>query len=196
MHRTVQVAEPQWSSRFATIPVQARLTRRAFVERHADSGTLIPGRPLSPSRLHREGRRRLPLHPAELTRTVTRRAPASARTTGAPPRAARRGGTRWLRRRSARRSGPRSAGLPGERPIGSIIAGWPVRLNHTVKGENANTRRQYSSTSPIIMSIQPSFAGAVARPGVSSTSQSAWNAAIWRPSRCACLRSRARSRRR
>jgi glyoxylase-like metal-dependent hydrolase (beta-lactamase superfamily II) len=41
MHRTVQVAEPQWSSRFCYDPAQARLTRRAFVERHADSGTLI-----------------------------------------------------------------------------------------------------------------------------------------------------------
>jgi hypothetical protein len=41
MHRTVQVAEPQWSSRFCYDPAQARLTRRAFVERHADSGTMI-----------------------------------------------------------------------------------------------------------------------------------------------------------
>ena len=41
MHRTVQVAEPQWSSRFCYDPAQARATRRAFVERHADSGTLI-----------------------------------------------------------------------------------------------------------------------------------------------------------
>jgi len=41
MHRTVQVAEPQWSSRFCYDPAQARVTRRAFVERHADSGTLI-----------------------------------------------------------------------------------------------------------------------------------------------------------
>ena len=41
MHRTVQVAEPQWSSRFCYDPAKARETRRAFVERHADSGTLI-----------------------------------------------------------------------------------------------------------------------------------------------------------
>jgi len=41
MHRTVQVAEPQWSSRFCYDPAQASVTRRAFVERHADSGTLI-----------------------------------------------------------------------------------------------------------------------------------------------------------
>jgi glyoxylase-like metal-dependent hydrolase (beta-lactamase superfamily II) len=41
MHRTVQVAEPQWSSRFCYDPAKARATRRAFVEQHADSGTLI-----------------------------------------------------------------------------------------------------------------------------------------------------------
>jgi len=41
MHRTVQVAEPQWSSRFCYDAAQARATRRAFVERHADSGTMI-----------------------------------------------------------------------------------------------------------------------------------------------------------
>jgi glyoxylase-like metal-dependent hydrolase (beta-lactamase superfamily II) len=41
MHRTVQVAEPQWSSRFCQDPARARATRRDFVERHADSGILI-----------------------------------------------------------------------------------------------------------------------------------------------------------
>ena len=41
MHRTVQVAEPQWSSRFCADPAQAARTRQDFVERHADSGTLI-----------------------------------------------------------------------------------------------------------------------------------------------------------
>ncbi len=41
MHRTVQVAEPQWSSRFCYDPGQAARTRRAFVERHADSGVLV-----------------------------------------------------------------------------------------------------------------------------------------------------------
>jgi glyoxylase-like metal-dependent hydrolase (beta-lactamase superfamily II) len=41
MHRTVQVAEPQWSSRFCADPARARATRREFVERHADSGTLV-----------------------------------------------------------------------------------------------------------------------------------------------------------
>lgn len=41
MHRVVQVAEPQWSSRFCWDPAQARKTRREFVDRHADSGTVI-----------------------------------------------------------------------------------------------------------------------------------------------------------
>ncbi len=41
MHRTVQVAEPQWSSRFCHDPKRAAATRRDFVERHADSGILI-----------------------------------------------------------------------------------------------------------------------------------------------------------
>lgn len=41
MHRTVQVAEPQWSSRFCYDPRQAAATRRAFVEGHADGGTLV-----------------------------------------------------------------------------------------------------------------------------------------------------------
>ena len=57
-----------------------------------------------------------------------------------------------------------------ERPRGSISAGWPVRLNQTVKGEKVKTRRQYSSTSSSIMSIQPSLGGSVPRPGVKSTS--------------------------
>lgn len=41
MHRTVQVAEPQWSSRFCRDGQRAAATRREFVERHADSGTLV-----------------------------------------------------------------------------------------------------------------------------------------------------------
>ena len=41
MHRTVQVAEPQWSSRFCADPKRAAVTRREFVERHANSGVLI-----------------------------------------------------------------------------------------------------------------------------------------------------------
>ena len=70
-------------------------------------------------------------------------------------------------------------------PNGIIMAGWPVRLNQTVNGLKLNTRRQYSSRSSIIMSSQPSLGGSVPRPGVSRMSQSAWNAAIWRPTRCA-----------
>jgi glyoxylase-like metal-dependent hydrolase (beta-lactamase superfamily II) len=41
MHRTVQVAEPQWSSRFCADPDAAARTRRQFVERHADTGVLV-----------------------------------------------------------------------------------------------------------------------------------------------------------
>jgi glyoxylase-like metal-dependent hydrolase (beta-lactamase superfamily II) len=41
MHRVVQVAEPQWSSRFCYDGPQAAKTRRAFVEQQADTGTLI-----------------------------------------------------------------------------------------------------------------------------------------------------------
>ena len=41
MHRTVQVAEPRWSSCFCYDRAQAAKTRQEFVERHADSGTLI-----------------------------------------------------------------------------------------------------------------------------------------------------------
>ncbi len=41
MHRVVQVAEPQWSSRFCHDGARAAATRRAFVERHADSGVLV-----------------------------------------------------------------------------------------------------------------------------------------------------------
>ena len=41
MHRTVQVAEPQWSSRFCYDGPRAAKTRRAFIEQHADSGTLV-----------------------------------------------------------------------------------------------------------------------------------------------------------
>ena len=41
MHRTVQVAEPQWSSRFCYDGKRAAATRRAFIEGHADSGVLV-----------------------------------------------------------------------------------------------------------------------------------------------------------
>src|SRR5581483_4660400 len=81
---------------------------------------------------------------------------------------------------------PRSAPAVSTWPRGSTIAGWPVRLNQTVNGENANTRRQYSSTSSIIMSSHPSgTAPGVARAGVRRTSWSRWNAAICRPRRWA-----------
>jgi glyoxylase-like metal-dependent hydrolase (beta-lactamase superfamily II) len=41
MHRVVQVAEPQWSSRFCYDGKRAADTRRAFIERHADTDTVI-----------------------------------------------------------------------------------------------------------------------------------------------------------
>ena len=41
MHRTVQVAEPQWSSIFCYDGPQAARTRGEFVERHADTGVLV-----------------------------------------------------------------------------------------------------------------------------------------------------------
>jgi glyoxylase-like metal-dependent hydrolase (beta-lactamase superfamily II) len=41
MHRTVQVAEPGWNSQFCHDGPRARATREAFVEHHADSGTLV-----------------------------------------------------------------------------------------------------------------------------------------------------------
>jgi glyoxylase-like metal-dependent hydrolase (beta-lactamase superfamily II) len=41
MHRTVQVAEPGWSSIFCYDGRQAAKTRRDFVEGHADSGVLV-----------------------------------------------------------------------------------------------------------------------------------------------------------
>ena len=41
MHRVVQVAEPQWNSRFCADGPRARASREAFVEQHADSGVLV-----------------------------------------------------------------------------------------------------------------------------------------------------------
>ena len=41
MHRVVQVAEPGWSSRFCADAAHAAKTRRAFIEQHADTTTLI-----------------------------------------------------------------------------------------------------------------------------------------------------------
>jgi glyoxylase-like metal-dependent hydrolase (beta-lactamase superfamily II) len=56
MHRVVQVAEPQWSSRFCYEPARAAATRRAFVERFVDSGVLIlPAHFPTPGYIVREG---------------------------------------------------------------------------------------------------------------------------------------------
>ena len=41
VHHPIQVAYPEWNSRFCIDPAQARATRRAFVETHADTGTVI-----------------------------------------------------------------------------------------------------------------------------------------------------------
>jgi glyoxylase-like metal-dependent hydrolase (beta-lactamase superfamily II) len=41
MHRVVQVAEPQWNSRFCNDGPRARASRQAFVEEHADTGVLV-----------------------------------------------------------------------------------------------------------------------------------------------------------
>jgi glyoxylase-like metal-dependent hydrolase (beta-lactamase superfamily II) len=41
MHRVVQVAEPQWNSRFCSDGPRAAASRREFIDRHADTGTLI-----------------------------------------------------------------------------------------------------------------------------------------------------------
>jgi glyoxylase-like metal-dependent hydrolase (beta-lactamase superfamily II) len=56
MHRTVQVAEPQWNSRFCHDGARARKTRQEFVERHADSGALVlPAHFPRPGYIVREG---------------------------------------------------------------------------------------------------------------------------------------------
>jgi glyoxylase-like metal-dependent hydrolase (beta-lactamase superfamily II) len=41
VHHPIQVARPQWNSRFCLDGGQARATRRAFVEAHADTDTTI-----------------------------------------------------------------------------------------------------------------------------------------------------------
>ena len=55
MHRPIQVAETGWHSRFCVDQDLARKTRRAFVERHADTDVTIlaahfpvPGRIIAP----------------------------------------------------------------------------------------------------------------------------------------------------
>ncbi len=41
MHHPVQVREPEWSTAFCRDQAMSSRTRRAFVDRHADAGTLI-----------------------------------------------------------------------------------------------------------------------------------------------------------
>jgi glyoxylase-like metal-dependent hydrolase (beta-lactamase superfamily II) len=41
MHHPVQIAYPEWNSRFCVDPALSRRTRQRFVERHADTETLI-----------------------------------------------------------------------------------------------------------------------------------------------------------
>jgi len=55
MHRPIQVAETDWNSRFCSDGPLARTTRRAFVEKHADTDAIIlaahfpvPGRIVAP----------------------------------------------------------------------------------------------------------------------------------------------------
>ena len=135
MHRTVQVAEPQWNSRFCYDGDRARKTREAFVEQHADSGVLIlPAHFPRPGYIVRR-RRRLPLSAGRLSRIRPRHA-AGGRSTAARPRAERPAGTAWPRRRSGATHCTATGNPSGLVPSGSIVAGWPVRLNHTVNGEN------------------------------------------------------------
>ena len=41
LHHPLQLAEPDWNSNACEDPAQARATRRAFIERHADTGDLV-----------------------------------------------------------------------------------------------------------------------------------------------------------
>ena len=41
MHRPIQVAEPEWNSRFCVDADLARKTRRGFLERHADADVIV-----------------------------------------------------------------------------------------------------------------------------------------------------------
>jgi glyoxylase-like metal-dependent hydrolase (beta-lactamase superfamily II) len=41
VHHPIQIARPEWNSRFCVDPARARATREAFVERHADRDVLI-----------------------------------------------------------------------------------------------------------------------------------------------------------
>lgn len=48
MHHPIQIAEPEWSSKFCVDPRQAAATRRAFCERYADRDVLILGTHFAP----------------------------------------------------------------------------------------------------------------------------------------------------
>jgi len=48
MHHPVQIAEPDWSSKFCTDPAQATRTRRAFCSRYADRDVWILGTHFAP----------------------------------------------------------------------------------------------------------------------------------------------------
>ncbi len=41
IHHPIQIAYPEWNSRFCVDPARSRATRRDFVARHADTGSLI-----------------------------------------------------------------------------------------------------------------------------------------------------------
>ena len=41
VHHPIQIARPEWNSRFCLDPVLSRRTRQSFVERHAETGTVI-----------------------------------------------------------------------------------------------------------------------------------------------------------
>jgi glyoxylase-like metal-dependent hydrolase (beta-lactamase superfamily II) len=41
VHHPVQIARPEWNSRFCVDPAMSRATRRRFVERHAETDTII-----------------------------------------------------------------------------------------------------------------------------------------------------------
>ncbi len=41
VHHPIQIARPEWNSRFCIDPVRSRATRQAFVERHAETGDVI-----------------------------------------------------------------------------------------------------------------------------------------------------------
>lgn len=48
MHHPIQFAEPQWTTQVCTYPEQAVQTRQAFIEKYADTDTLILGTHFAP----------------------------------------------------------------------------------------------------------------------------------------------------